>query len=191
MQSPAVTPPQKNPELAGEEPDDPENAWKRAVLDDPISRDERAVALRHIFDSLDPDSNHSVTRNEFLHVAVSRGLSLEEAKSQFSEMDETRTGMITVAKFDLFVKKRTITKVRDTFKEIDMQDGGKDRQLTASDVRRFFLNNGLSRDQISSLWTELDANKNGKVNFKEWRSWAETHLTALVVDETAASAGAA
>lgn len=158
-----------------------ESDWKAAVLDEPLSRDDRAVALRAIFDSLDEEGDHSISRREYITTMVARGATWEEASASFKAMDDMGSGRLTVAKFDHYIMKETVELVRTSFKEMDLADGDRERQLSKADVRRFLLQHGLTKDQVMACWTEIDANKNGKVNFREWRHWAEEKLTGLVV----------
>ncbi|KAH8044881.1 hypothetical protein JL720_16906 [Aureococcus anophagefferens] len=143
--------------------------------------DDRAVALRAIFDSLDEEGDHSISRREYITTMVARGATWEEASASFKAMDDMGSGRLTVAKFDHYIMKETVELVRTSFKEMDLADGDRERQLSKADVRRFLLQHGLTKDQAMACWTEIDANKNGKVNFREWRHWAEEKLTGLVV----------
>ena len=170
---------------------DEENGWKSAVLDAPPTRDERAVALRQIFDSLDEEGDHSITKAEYVTTMSARGMPFKDAVASFNAMDDMRSGRLTVAKFDHYVMKQTLELVSNAFKEMDMADGERERQLSPADVKRFLMKQGLSKDQAIAAWHEIDANKNKKVNFREWKHWASGKLTKLAIDEEQAKAAGA
>ena len=131
-----------------------ESDWKAAVLDEPLSRDDRAVALRAIFDSLDEEGDHSISRREYITTMVARGATWEEASASFKAMDDMGSGRLTVAKFDHYIMKETVELVRTSFKEMDLADGDRERQLSKADVRRFLLQHGLTKDQAMACWTD-------------------------------------
>lgn len=93
----------------------------------------------------------------------------EEAKLLFEEIDVSRTGRITIAKFQQYSVVASINLMRKHFKEMDES---KDRQIEFKEFESFFLRNNSAK-LTERLWKKLDSNKNGKVNFKEWKVWAE------------------
>ena len=78
---------------------------------------------------------------------------------------------------------KSIELIADSFKEIDLQDGSRDRQLSGKDVRFFLLGAGLSKDQAVRVWEQLDENKNGKVSYPEFKAWAQDKLADVAVDD--------
>ncbi|KAH8048677.1 hypothetical protein JL720_15793 [Aureococcus anophagefferens] len=106
-----------------------ESDWKAAVLDEPLSRDDRAVALRAIFDSLDEEGDHSISRREYITTMVARGATWEEASASFKAMDDMGSGRLTVAKFDHYIMKETHGLTKDQamacWTEIDANKNGK------------------------------------------------------------------
>ena len=78
---------------------------------------------------------------------------------------------------------KSIELIADQFREIDLQDGSRDRQLSGKDVRFFLLGAGLSKDQAVRVWEQLDENGNGKVNYSEFASWAKDRLADVAVDD--------
>ena len=78
---------------------------------------------------------------------------------------------------------KSIELIADSFKEIDLQDGSRDRQLSGKDVRFFLLGAGLSKDQAHRVWEQLDENGNGKVSYSEFASWAKDRLADVAVDD--------
>ena len=113
-----------------------ESDWKAAVLDEPLSRDDRAVALRAIYDSLDEEGDHSISRREYITTMVARGATWEEASASFKAMDDMGSGRLTVAKFDHYIMKETVELVRTSFKEMDLADGDRDRRAALPPAAR-------------------------------------------------------
>ena len=78
---------------------------------------------------------------------------------------------------------KSIELIADQFREIDLQDGSRDRQLSGKDVRFYLLGAGLSKDQARRVWEQLDENKNGKVNYAEFAAFAQDRLADVAVDD--------
>ena len=99
---------------------------------------------------------------------------------------------------------KSIELIADSFREIDLQDGSRDRQLSGKDVRFFLLGAGLSKDQAVRVWEQLDENGNGKVSYPErdaarkskllrksthlwmlrrFKAWTQDRLADVAVDE--------
>ena len=72
---------------------------------------------------------------------------------------------------------KSIELIADQFREIDLQDGSRDRQLSGKDVRFYLLGAGLSKDQARRVWEQLD--ENGNVVLDERSLTAATPLGAL------------
>jgi len=139
-----------------------------------------------MFQALDNDKNRIVTRDEFLADMQNDGMDATAAATLFKELDETRTGHVTLAKFDHYVAVHTLSIVRDTFHKLDVSH---DRQVTKKEFLHYFLGNGLSQKQGNTLWSHMDINGNGKINFVEYRDWAKENLTVASLDEVAVSLG--
>ena len=95
--------------------------------------------------------------------------SQQAAEDLFREIDVTRTGKVTKAKFGHFVSVKTVESVLLAFKGAD-QDGN--RQLTGYEFGQFARKHGISRKRSDDLWEKLDYNGNGKLSFKEFRDFA-------------------
>lgn len=160
--------------------------WKTAIESGTLTRNERMAKVRMMFDSLDQDDNHVVTWDEFLNTMTAEGISEPEARSLFREMDDSHTGRLTIAKFDHYVAVRTLSIVRSSFKSIDASH---DRQISQKEFKMYFLGNGLSKKQVRSLWDAMDKNRNGKINFVEYRDWARDMLETTSLDQVATSLG--
>lgn len=152
----------------------------------PAARDRRvgdhASHAGEIFDSLD-DGDFQISRAEYVRLMVTRGVSAYEANATFSDMDHTGSNLMTVAKMQHYAYTKSIELISDQFKEIDMQDGSRDRQLTGKDVRFYLLGAGLSKKQAQDVWDQLDENRNGKVSYAEFKAWAHDRLADVAVDD--------
>jgi len=82
--------------------------------------------LREIFDSLD-DGDFQISRAEYVRLMATRGVSAYETNATFSDMDHTGSNLMTVAKMQHYAYTKSIELISDQFKEIDMQDGSRDR----------------------------------------------------------------
>lgn len=136
--------------------------------------------LREIFDSLD-DGDFQISRAEYVRLMATRGVSAYEANATFSDMDHAGSNLMTVAKMQHYAYTKSIELISDQFKEIDMQDGSRDRQLTGKDVRFYLLGAGLSKAQAQDVWDQLDENRNGKVSYAEFKAWAHDRLADVAV----------
>jgi len=160
--------------------------WKTAIEGGTLTRNERMSKIRMMFDSLDQDENHVVTWDEFLNTMTSEGTSEQEARHLFREMDDSHTGRLTIAKFDHYVAVKTLAIVRSSFKTLDSST---DRQISQKEFKMYFLGNGLSKRQVRNLWDAMDKNRNGKINFVEYRDWAGDVLETTSLDQVAVSLG--
>ena len=126
--------------------------------------------IRELFDAMDSNEDKIVKKSEFVAALTKDGMiEEEEAKLLFEEIDVSRTGRITIAKFQQYSVVASINLMRKHFKEMDES---KDRQIEFKEFESFFLRNNSAK-LTERLWKKLDSNKNGKVNFKEWKVWAE------------------
>ena len=134
------------------------------------------------------------------------GTFTEEAALQlFASIDMTNTRKITKAKFAHFIDVRTIEAMQAAFKGAD-SDG--DRQLTKFEFKQFARKTGIdrkagpsppqlarcprrptfrearvSRAQRSEvLWDKIDENNNGKINFKEFKHFAQDRMAPGTID---------
>lgn len=166
----------------------PSISWKAALDAAPMSRDTRLGKVRVMFEALDLDGNNAVTEDDFVSAMADNpeGVLEKEARVLFRKMDDSRTGRLTVAKFDHYAAIHTLAIVRDSFKSID---ASKDRQMQRKEFAMYFMGNGLSKSQVGRLWAEIDWNGNGKVNFTEYRDWALAALEGKNLHQVAASLG--
>lgn len=167
-------------------PDGSTTNWSAAISSGRLTRDARMGKIRNMFEALDTDRDRVVTQEEFVDALHVEGLDAREAVHMFREIDESRTGRLTLAKFDHYVAVHTLAIVRDTFKKLDASH---DRQIKREEFVRYFLGNGLSKGQARSLWDSMDTNRNGKINFVEYRDWATETLTTTSLDDIAVGLG--
>ncbi|CAE8582591.1 unnamed protein product [Polarella glacialis] len=161
-------------------------SWNATISSGSLTRDMRMVKVRNMFEALGNDHSRDVTQEEFVAALATEEVDTKEAIALFREIDESRTGRLTMAKFDHYVAVLALSIVRDTFKRLD---ASKDRQVQKEEFVRYFLGNGLSKDQVMSLWQAIDPNGNGKVCFQEYRDWAKEALTTSSLDDISASLG--
>ena len=101
-------------------------------------------------------------------------------------IDETHTRKLSLTKFEHYCSCHTLQIVRDSFKQLDASH---DRQVVKREFVKYFLGNGLSKAQCRALWDAIDANRNGKVSFVEYRDWAQETLAVASLEDVAASLG--
>lgn len=160
--------------------------WRAAIDSGRLSRDTRMSKIRMMFDALDGNDDRVVPREEFVDFLIHDGTDPKDAAALFNELDEARTGRLTLAKFDHYVSCHTLSMVRDTFKNLDESH---DRQIQRREFVHYFLGNGLSKKQAKDLWNHIDQNGNGKVNFVEYRDWAREVLASSSLDEISVQLG--
>lgn len=163
-----------------------EISWAAVIGSGPLTRDQRMAKIRTMFAAMDQDKSNVVTKGEFVSVMQSEGIEVNEAHALFKQMDESRTGRLTIAKFDHAVAVHTLKMIRDTFKALDHSH---DRQIQREEFVRYFLGNGLDQQQASRLWDSIDQNHNGQINFVEYRDWAQETLQTESLDQVALKLG--
>ena len=170
--------------------------------------------IRELFDAMDSNSDKIVKKSEFV-AALAKEMSEDQATLLFEEIDVSRSGRITIAKFQQYSVVASINLMRKHFKEMDgmfsfivhsylirlelithhhpyVQTIKTDKFKKMSS-RHFSCKIILPSSRTvcifclffskptpihtwhtrTGLWSKLDENKNGKVNFKEWKVWAE------------------
>lgn len=160
--------------------------WLEVLNSGPLTRDERMQKVRTMFEALDGDHDRVVTKDEFIVALQADGIEVNKASALFKEMDETRTGRLTIAKFDHVVAMHTLKIISTTYKSLDPSH---ERQITREELMRYFLGNGLDKQQASRLWDSMDINHNGKINFVEYRDWAQETLQSTSLDQVSVSLG--
>jgi len=133
--------------------------------------------IKALFRSMDTEGDYVVSKQEFLEWATHHGMSEAEAMVIFQEINFGKR--FTTSHLTHFIDVATIALMTAQFKEMDVDH---DRQLTKDDVENFFSKSGNSKRTTSSLWNRLDVSHNGKVNFKEWKAWAQQILELEVLD---------
>eukprot|EP00927_Polykrikos_kofoidii_P010409 TRINITY_DN14398_c0_g2_i1.p1 TRINITY_DN14398_c0_g2~~TRINITY_DN14398_c0_g2_i1.p1 ORF type:complete len:244 (+),score=46.52 TRINITY_DN14398_c0_g2_i1:54-734(+) len=144
-------------------------SWTEALTDKGISRFEMADKIKAIFEAMDEDDDHLITKREFTRALVETGHSQTDALTLFKEIDNTGSGKLSFAKFQAYQRVHVINLVRDAFKDADME---RDRQLSKREFFTFFLGQGLTKQSCADFWDKIDVNGNKKVNFVEFRDWA-------------------
>ena len=78
-----------------------------------------------------------ISRAEYVRLMGTRGVSAEESNATFNDMDHSGSNLMTVAKLQHYAYTKSIELIADSFKEIDLQDGSRDRArpAPASDLR--------------------------------------------------------
>merc|ERR1712218_362168 len=115
-----------------------------------------------------------------------QGVSRNEADAMFKEMDQSGSGVITVAKFDHYAAMHTLDMVKQIFKSIDTSS---DKQILKQEFKTYFMENGLNQAQAHKLWDSMDLNRNGKISFIEFRDWGLQVLETHSLEEVAAGLG--
>eukprot|EP00933_Yihiella_yeosuensis_P081545 TRINITY_DN95184_c0_g1_i1.p1 TRINITY_DN95184_c0_g1~~TRINITY_DN95184_c0_g1_i1.p1 ORF type:complete len:276 (-),score=30.61 TRINITY_DN95184_c0_g1_i1:55-882(-) len=162
------------------------STWTKAISSGALTRDTRMVKVRHMFEAMDQDNTSDITKEEFMAVLIGEGIPQKDAVELFHSIDESHSGRITLAKFDHYVAVHTLGMVRQTFKSLDSSN---DRQIQKQEFVRYFLGNGVSKRQAALIWLDMDKNSNGRINFVEYRDWAQATLQNASIDEVAINLG--
>lgn len=153
--------------------------WTTLMKRPRLTRDDRISRIRTLFDAMDLDGDKNVIESEFVDDLLADGWSKEAAEGLFKDMDQSNTGVLTLAKFDSYVSIHTINLIRASFGASD-DDGN--RQLSKKEFKQFAAHNALGKRAAGMLWDNLDTNSNGRVNFKEFRDWAQKMLDGHAID---------
>jgi len=160
--------------------------WTSVLSQGHLTRDQRMQMIRTMFEALDVDDSGMVTKGEFVSYMGTHAVPKAEAVKLFHDMDESHTGRLTIAKFDHYCAVRTLAMVRATFKQLDPSH---DRQIKKKEFCAYFMGNGMGKRQINALWDKMDSNRNGKVNFVEYRDWAADNLQQEDLNDIAIDLG--
>lgn len=138
----------------------------------------RTERLRSMFKDIDNDNSKDLTWDEFRDGLVTEKFSEAQAKSIFDEIDKLNpvpnSGKITNNKFDYWNIVKTIELMKNVFDNID---ANKDKQITEEEFSNYFRKNKINKKKVVlALWAHMDKNKNGKINFKEWKDWSQEVL---------------
>merc|ERR1719494_1693967 len=92
----------------------------------------------------------------------------EESTKEFEVINQSNSGTISLAEFDLYVINLQMEGVRDRFKKADKS---KDRRLDKKEFTQFFKSEGMKNRAIKKLWKKCDKNSDGKVTYTEFSQW--------------------
>merc|ERR1719494_1246680 len=105
----------------------------------------------------------------------------EESTKEFELIDQSNSGSISLAEFDLYVINLQMEGVRDRFKKADKS---KDRRLDKREFKNFFSSEGMKPRAINKLRKKCDKNNDGKVSYSEFSNWMEREMADGVLAET-------
>ena len=95
--------------------------------------EERSHLIAQLFEAMDGNRDHAITKQEFVDALSAANplwgeFSANDAERLFDAMDNTRTGMLTNAKFQFYLVRNSITNVRTAFRgRMEMMRADTDR----------------------------------------------------------------
>merc|ERR1719285_460367 len=141
-------------------------------------------AIKDIFCAADQSGDKLIDLEEWLKASQLQkkdAYNKEESTKQFKIIDQSNSGTISLAEFDLYVVNLQMEGVRDRFKAADKS---KDRKLDKKEFKAFFSSEGMKKRAINKLWKKCDKNNDGKVSYTEFSDWMEREMADGVLAET-------
>jgi len=157
---------------------------KQENYDDGLTPGQRMEAIKEIFEAADRSGDKLIDLEEWLKASqVQKGnaYNKDESIKEFQVIDQSNSGTISLAEFDLYVINLQMEGVRDRFKKADKS---KDRRLDKKEFETFFRSEGMKKKSIKKLWKKCDKNSDGKVTYSEFSQWMEREMADGVLAET-------
>jgi Ca2+-binding EF-hand superfamily protein len=151
---------------------------------DGLSPGQRMEAIKDIFIAADQSGDKLIDLQEWLKASKLQkkdAYNEEESTKEFKVIDQSNSGTISLAEFDLYVINLQMEGVRDRFKKADKS---KDRKLDKKEFKAFFSSEGMKPRAINKLWKKCDKNSDGKVTYSEFSDWMEREMADGVLAET-------
>merc|ERR1711920_971848 len=151
---------------------------------DGLSPGQRMEAIKDIFTAADESGDKLIDLAEWLNASRLQkkdAFNKEESTKEFQVIDQSNSGTISLAEFDLYVINLQMEGVRDRFKKADKS---KDRKLDKKEFTAFFGSEGMKNKAIKKLWKKCDKNSDGKVTYSEFSQWMEREMADGVLAET-------
>jgi len=181
-----LVPPPFSPRRAGTPRDTAKQSASPWEVPARSADEERHRKIELIFKKLDADGSKVIKMDEFVAALTTRAgdsiwgaFSADDARALFKQIDVTRTGKITKAKFGHFVDVKSVEAIRAMFKEAD-NDGN--RQISSGEFKNFARRTSIPRSRVDALWAKLDANDNGRVSWREFVAFAEGRMKPATID---------
>merc|ERR1719397_1301281 len=152
--------------------------------DDGLTPGQRMEAIKDIFMAADESGDKLIDLAEWLKASELQkkgAFNKEESTKEFEIIDQSNSGSISLAEFDLYVITLQMEGVRDRFKKADKS---KDRRLDKREFKNFFSSEGMKPRAINKLWRKCDKNNDGKVSYAEFSTWTEREMADGVLAET-------
>ncbi len=145
-------------------------------------KDEKAK-LYKVFKSLDKDGDGQLDKEELKAAYIKEGKTFnvdEEVDRIFAQVDVNNTGQIDFSEFLLatvdYKKGIQDAQLKQIF---DLIDKDKSKTLEKSEIAEFFgLGDKSQEAQLQELMEEVDANKDGKISFDEFRNLMSSFLSS-------------
>lgn len=145
-------------------------------------KDEKAK-LYKVFKSLDKDGDGQLDKEELKAAYIKEGKTFnvdEEVDRIFAQVDVNNTGQIDFSEFLLatvdYKKGIQDAQLKQIF---DLIDKDKSKTLEKSEIAEFFgLGDKSQEAQLQELMEEVDANKDGKISFDEFRHLMSSFLSS-------------
>lgn len=151
---------------------------------DGLSPADRMSAIKELFEMADESGDKLIDLEEWLAAAKKKDgdkFDKKESTKLFKVIDQSNSGTISLAEFDLHIVNLQMEGVRVRFKAADTS---KDRKLDKKEFGKFFSAEGMKKKAIAKLWKKCDKNKDGKVSYTEFSDWMEREMADGVLAET-------
>eukprot|EP00497_Spongosphaera_streptacantha_P000483 TRINITY_DN130_c0_g2_i5.p1 TRINITY_DN130_c0_g2~~TRINITY_DN130_c0_g2_i5.p1 ORF type:complete len:734 (+),score=261.30 TRINITY_DN130_c0_g2_i5:219-2204(+) len=141
---------------------------------------DRMVAIKDKFKAIDTDGDKLVEMTEWITLMKGEGASEADARTLFKLIDQTNSGTISLAEFDLYLANVTMEAVRQKFRAVDKDKSG---SLEKKEFAQFFLDEGMSKAKVAKLWKKIDSDHNGKVSYGEFDAWVSAELASSSITQ--------
>merc|ERR1719397_834177 len=152
--------------------------------DDGLTPGQRMEAIKDTFMAADESGDKLIELAEWLKASELQkkgAFDKEESTKEFQIIDQSNSGTISLAEFDLYVITLQMEGVKDRLKKADKS---KDRRLDKKEFTTFFKSEGMKNKAIKKLWKKCDKNSDGKVTYSEFSMWMEREMADGVLAET-------
>jgi len=149
------------------------------LFEDTLTPRERMVKVRELFRSIDLNGDKLVDWYEFYEAITSmEGVSVDEALKLFKELDKNSSGKISLNELDTHIRHLTFMEAKVRFLGIV----GKDKVIDRKDWKLFCQKLNMSKSKMEKIWTKMDADRSGRVTYREFDDYVNLELTSGVLD---------
>jgi len=149
------------------------------LFEDKLTPRERMVKVREIFRSIDLNADKLVDWYEFSEaITTMEGVNVDDALKLFKELDKNSSGKISLNELDTHIRHLTCMDAKVRFLGI----AGKDKVIDRKGWKLFCQKLNIRKSKMEKIWTKMDADRSGRVTYREFDDYVNLELTTGVLD---------